>query len=262
VDLIVDTQILSYQFKGVEKGTQSKGLAISSITANEFLVAQPINSDQPDYYIIHPAIYSHLLYAEGSGFGVPEHFGNPKWARMGARRTDQVIIDFGNQFSAYREFGNEAISEIINEKHLEIYKISIAHLPKQKQKYLLKRLKYILDSGYYCYSLTRSAVDQALNLFSEFVSEHNCKGNVRNTINDLLILSTAIDREKKFLTNDNLLNRFAAEYYEAPIHKDKDELLIDFSKQPVEKRKSRESKGYINKGWSYAVRNNRTTPET
>lgn len=126
----------------------------------------------------------------------------------------------------------------------------------------MKRLKYILDSGYYCYSLTKSAVDQALNLFSEFVSKHSCKGNVRNTVNDLLILSTAIDREKKFLTNNNLLNRFAAEYYEAPIHEDENELLIDFSKQPVEKSKSRESKGYINKGWSYAVRNNRMAPET
>jgi len=262
VDLIVDTQILSYRFKGVEKDIHSRSLAISSITANEFLVAQPKNSEQPDYYIIHPARYSHLLYVEGSGFSVPEHFGNPKWARMGARRTDQVIIDFGNQFSAYREFGNEAISEIINKKKLEIYKISIAHLPKQKQKYLLRRLKYVLDSGYYCYSLTKSAVDQALSLFSEFVSEHNCKGNVRNTINDLLILSTAIDREKKFLTNDNLLNRFAAEYYEAPIHKDKDELLIDFSEKQVEKRKNRESKRYINKGWSYTVRNNRASLET
>jgi predicted nucleic acid-binding protein len=259
VDLIVDTQILSYRFKGVEKDIHNTVLAISSITANEFLIAQSKNSEQPDYYIIHPARY---LYAEGSGFGFPEHFGNPKWARMGARRTDQIIIDFGNQFSAYREFGNEAISEIINEKKLGIYKISIAHLPKQKQKYLIKRLKYILDSDYYCYSLTKSAVDKALSLFSAFVSEHNCKGNVRNTINDLLILSTAIDREKKFLTNDNLLSRFAAEYYEAPIHEDKDELLIDFSAKQIEKRENRESKGYINNGWSYVVRNNRASPET
>ncbi len=76
VDLIVDTQILSYRFKGVEKSIQSKGLAISSITASEFLVAQPINSDQPDYYIINPARYPHLLYVEESGFGVSEHFGS------------------------------------------------------------------------------------------------------------------------------------------------------------------------------------------
>lgn len=261
VDLIVDTQILSYQFKGVEKYIHNRVFAISSITASEFLVTHSKNSEQPDYYIIHPARYFHPLYVEGSGSGVPEHIGNPKWARMGAHRTDQVIIDFGNQFPAYREFGNEAISEIINEKKLGIYKISIAHLPKQKQKWLLRRLKHILDSNYHCYSLTKSAIDNALSLFSEFVSEHNCKGNIRNTINDLLILSTAIDREKKFLTNDNLLSRFAAEYYKAPVHKDDDQLLIDFSEKQVKRRENRESKGYINNGWSYALRNNRAFPK-
>jgi len=130
-------------------------------SASEFLVAQHRDSEQPDYYVIHPARYPHLLYVEGGGFGVPEHFENPKWAKRSARRTDRVIIDFGNQFSAYREFGSEAISEIINENKLEIYKISIAHLPKQKQKYLLRRLKYILDSGYYCYSLTKSSWDMS-----------------------------------------------------------------------------------------------------
>ena len=262
MDLIVDTQILSYRFKGVKKHIHNGILAISSITANEFLLAQSKNAEQPNYYIIHPARYAHLLYAEGTGFVVPEHFGNPKWARMGARRTDQVIIDFGNQFSAYREFGNEAISEIINEKKLTIYKISISHFPKRKQKLLLKRLNYILDSDYYCYSLTKSAIDKALSLFYKFISEYNCKGNIRNTINDLLILSTAIDREKKFLTNDNLLNRFAAEYYKAPAHKDEDQLLIDFSDKQIKKRTNRESKEYINSGWSYALRNNRASPET
>jgi hypothetical protein len=42
---------------------------------------------------------------------------------------------------------------------------------------------------------------------------------------------------------------------------DEDELLIDFSEKPLDRRKNRESKGYINKGWSYAVRNKRTSPE-
>ncbi len=248
MDVIIDTQILSYRFKGVEYDIHNQRVAISSITANEFLVAQPKGSAPPDYYVIHPARYSHLLYPEIAGYNIHDHIGNPKWAKAGSRRTDQVIIDFGNQFPAYREFGNEAISEIINEKKLEIYKISIAHLPKRRQKSLIKQLNYILDSDYYCYSLTKSAVEQALNLFAKFTSEHNCKREVRNTVNDILILATAIDREKKFLTQDNLLNRFAAKYYEAPTHKNENELLIDFSEKVTEKRKNRESKGYINKG--------------
>jgi predicted nucleic acid-binding protein len=52
LDLIIDTQILSYHFKGVDKDISSQNLAISSITANEFLLAQPNNSEKPDYYTI------------------------------------------------------------------------------------------------------------------------------------------------------------------------------------------------------------------
>ena len=259
MDIIVDTQVLSYRFKGSEKEVQGNSLAISSITASEFLEAQPKESKQPDYYIIHPARYPYFLHVEGSSFSIADHFGNPKWAKMGTRRTDQMIIDFGHQFSAYREYGNEAISEIINENKLEFYKLSISHLPKEKQKYLLKRMNYILDSGYYCYALTKTVVDNALNLFSEFVSQHNCKGNIRNSVNDILILSTAIDREKKLLTRDNLLNRFAAEYYEVAVYKDNDEILIDFSEDIIKEKRSRESKEYINKGWSYAISQNRAS---
>ncbi|HEY9670190.1 MAG TPA: hypothetical protein V6D11_01930 [Waterburya sp.] len=258
MDMIVDTQVLSYCFKQVGYNIQNQNLAISAITANEFLLAQPQSSERPDYYVIHPTKYSHLLYSEGIPFWVRSHFGNSKGARMGTRRTDQVIIDFGNQFPPYREFGNEAISEIINAKHLELYNVSISHLSKGKQKYLKKRMKYILDNNYHCYSLNRLTIEQALDLFSRFIAEHNCKGNVRNTVNDILILATAIERGKLLLTHDNLLNRFAAEYYNAPIQRDKNELLIDFSGEPTgERKKNKESKGYINRGWSYSVRNNR-----
>ena len=251
MNMMVDTQILSYRFKGIDKDIHSKTWAISSITANEFLETQPKDSKKPDYYIIHPARYPHLF-----------DILDAKCAKMGEHRTDQVIIDFGNQFPAYREFGNEAISEIINQKKFETYKLSISHFPKQKQKDRLKKLMYILDNDYQCYSLTKSALEEGLSLFSQFTSKHNCKANIRNTVNDILILATAIDRKKVLLTHDKLLNRFAAEYYEVPIEQDKNELLIDFSKKAVAQSKNRESKGYINSGWSYAVRNNRAAPET
>ena len=261
MDLIIDTQILLYQFKGVETGLcdiHNIRLAIASITANEFLVAQSKESGKPDYYIIHPAKYPNLGYPPSD----LHHFVNPKHAKLRTHMTDQIIIDFGNQFSAYREFGNEAISEIINEKKIDIYKISIAHLPKQRQKYLLRRLKYIFDNDYYCCSLTNAVLENALRLFSQFTSQYKCKKNIHNSINDLLVLATAIDRGNKFFTNDNLLNRFAAQYYKAPIDKQEDKLLIDFSEKQVEKVKNRESKGYINNGWSYAIRGNRTPSET
>ena len=255
MDLIVDTQALSYRFKGIRRDVDSENLGFSSISANEFLLAQPQNSDKPDYYTIHSNKSGLINNRVDVGI---RYLRDRNRARYGLIRasylTDQVIIDFNNQFSAYREFGNEAIAQIINNNKPEIYRMSIAHLPKSKQKYLIKRLQFILDNGYYCYSLTNSILEEALNLFSAFTSEHNCKGNIRNSINDILILATAIDKGKRLLTYDNVLTRFAAKYCDAAIHQDEDVLLVDFSAEKVvERKKNRESKGYIHKGWSYII---------
>jgi len=74
--MMVDTQILSYRFKGIDKDIHSKTWAISSITANEFLETQPKDSKKPDYYIIHPARYPHLF-----------DILDAKCAKMGEHRT-------------------------------------------------------------------------------------------------------------------------------------------------------------------------------
>jgi len=75
-------------------------------------------------------------------------------------------------------------------------------------------------------------------------------------VNDVLILASAIEYQKPFLTKDNLLSRFAAETYHVQAIQQEGNILVDFSKiEPIERRKSLESKGYINRGWSFAIRN-------
>jgi len=249
VNTLVDTQVLSYYFKGFGDDIRDDKLTISSITANEFLLAQSTETNEPDYYVLDPARYVKI-------YAIPEHYKNPKWIKMGKRRTDQIIIDFGNQFLPYREFGSKAISGVINKKLLSLYALSISHLQKQKQKYLMKRLEYITNKSYYCYPLNKLIIDRGLYLFSRFINEYNCKGNIHNTVNDILILATAITHKTKFLTYDKLLNRFASEYYNIPIYNEEDKLLIDFSShKSLEKSKNEESKGYINRGWSYSFYN-------
>lgn len=261
--IIIDTQILSHAYKETELKITSPTVAISSITANEFLMAQPREADRPDYYVLHPVRYGHLTMAE-PGYFAPDHIGNPKWAKRGDHRTDQVIIDFGNQFPPYREFGNEAISEIINEQLIDLYKMSVAHLPKDKQKYLKKRLRFLVDRKYHCHPLNAPTIETALTLFANFVVQYSCKDNVRNTVNDVLILATAIERQSQLLTQDKLLSRFAAAQYDAPIRNETEGIVIDFCGDGSGKRKkNRESKkGYINRGWSYSLRNNRSVKGT
>lgn len=62
-----------------------------------------------------------------------------------------------------------------------------------------------------------------------FLIQHNSKSNFKNTWNDILILSKAINKQLPLLTEDKLLNRFAAENYDIKAIGQDGFLKIDFS---------------------------------
>ncbi len=251
MNYIIDTQIVSAHFKGgIEK---IPGKMISSITANEFLWVYSKEGNSPNYYILNPTKFCRYHSPLLRPTGILEHFNNAKWAKLGARRTDQVIIDFNNQFQSYVEYGSEAVAKIINNRITQVYDLSIAHIEKRKKRYLKQRMSYLLDFGYECAPINEFIVETTARIFSIFTEQYAFKGNIRNSINDLLILSTAIDRKVNLLTKDNLLNRFAAEVYKAPVKKHGESIEINFTTQmPKVKKNNKESKGYINRGWSYS----------
>ena len=136
---IVDTQIISYCYSGHWAAHEAHNAEISSITASEFLLFHTRENSKVDYYVINPNKYgkrhSHMLNPI-----FIENAKNSKWAMMGAKRTDSLIIDFSTDYQPYRVFGNDAITSIINEKDIETFKLSILHLDKQKQKNLKKKI--------------------------------------------------------------------------------------------------------------------------
>jgi len=251
--MIIDTQIISYRFKGQLSGCIGSSDEISSVTASEFLLSKTNENNKPDYYVLHPTQYPYLTMFDT--IVLDDHFKNPKLAKLRANRTDSFTIDFNNQFPPYKIFGNEAISEIINTKNYALYKLSIAHLSKKKQKYLKKRMEFVFDSDFICHPVNESIIQFSMQLYFELEQKYNFKDNIKNSINDLLILSTACLKEKTLFTEDKLLNVFAAEKLLATVSRNSDGIILDFSTQErVESRISTESKGYINRGWSYSVR--------
>ncbi len=90
-----------------------------------------------------------------------------------------------------------------------------------------------------------------MNILLQFLDKYEAKQNHRNTVNDILILSTAVEHSAPLLTEDSLLRRFAAEILGAKCHEQQSkELIIDFTTpEVVDRRKPLESKGYINRGW-------------
>jgi hypothetical protein len=246
--LITDTQILSYYFKG-KIAAPSDGIRISSVTASEFLLIQDDPGNKANYYPIHPAWLRHP--GVNPMDGLKNVWDSKKHAAMEKHRTDKMLVDFGGQFEPYVEFGSLAITEIINNRLFKLFYSGITHLEKKTQKTLKKRMEFVLDSGVQCIALNEKIACIGVNLFSKFISQYSPKANIRNTVNDLLILSSAVHVSAKLLSGDKLLNRFYAEVLGAPFFQPIPETLeIDFRTPPKEKqRKILESKGYINKGW-------------
>jgi len=250
--MIVDTQIISYCYSGHWEPHKAKSSEISAVTAAEFLLFHTRENGKVDYYVINPERYgSRHTVALIDAYS--EHAGNLKWAKMGAKRTDSIIIDFSNDFQPYRIFGNSSITSIINEKNIEAFKLSISHLDKGKQKKLKKKMEFLLDNDIRCHNLTESSCDIALDLFVKFQERITPKENIKNTVNDLLILATAIDKKMPIHTMDKVLGEFAANEHAGSISIESEVIAIDFSMKDSDKAvKTRESKGYINRGWSYS----------
>lgn len=234
---------------------------ISSITAAEFLLIQSAEHNKANYYPILPSWLNHPGASAGLGglsASVRALFDSRRHAAQGKRRTDQLVLDFGPNIPTYVEFGSIAITQLINERHDQLYLASIANLDKSAQKKLIAKFRFLLDHGVSCVAVTPPVAIVGLNLLGLFMDRYQPKENKRNTINDVLVLATAIKNDARLLTKDNLLTRFAAEVMSAPVTAEGESINVDFS-LPVasDRRKPLESKGFVNRGWQVLERRTR-----
>jgi hypothetical protein len=244
---VLDTQIISYSFKNSYVGN-IENKTISSVSAKEFLLVQGSEFTKANYYIPVSNKFNHLL-ENGIGISKLDH-------PFRKRDTDQIILEFGHVHPTLIEFGNLAIAEAINLKAKNVYISSIQFLEKDKRKILLDRFEYLVENNINCIPLNKKIVELSLSLLHVFLKIYNSKEKFKNTLNDVFILATAINSSSTLITKDSLLNRFATEYFDTTLNENSGSLLIDFRKvKTSEFPKSKESKGYINKGWRVQVRN-------
>lgn len=254
---ITDTQVLSYYYKKAAP-LPTTPILISSITAAEFLLIQSTNPNSANYYPILPARFRHGIagrFAESSVVA-QMRFDSKKHAAHGKHRTDQLVLNFNGRLPSFIEYGSVAISQIINDGHEDIYLASISHLEKALQKKLRDKLRFLMSTNVQCLAVTPAIADVGMNVLSQFLDKYESKQNVRNTINDVLILSTAIEHSLALLTEDGLLKRFTAELMGARCSEPApNRLIIDFTlPEIVDRRRPFESKGYINRGWQVMER--------
>ncbi len=249
--MILDTQIISYCFSGHWEAKEAMNAEISSVTASEFLLFHTRENNRVDYYVLDPERY----IEEMMELYILRRAKNPKWAKLGSRRTDSLIIDFSKDYPLYRLFGNKAITSIINNQKIKTFKASIAHLKKERRKMLSRKIEFLFDYEIKCHGIDESICNIGMDLFEKFQSSISPKNNIKNTINDILILATSANVKQSLVTQDNLLGRFAAEVYNGKINDYKTEIIIDFpSGESKMEIKNKESKGYVNRGWSYSFK--------
>ncbi|WP_414579551.1 hypothetical protein [Anabaena sp. CCY 9402-a] len=243
---IFDTQIISYSFKGLYHNSISQQY-IASITAQEFLLIQSDYPTKANYYV--PLPNNLKLLPDDKGFPKRDH-------PFSKGLTDQIILEFAQDYPTVIEFGNLAIADIINTQEKYLFNEAIRFLEKPIRKIIWSRFNFLLDCNVKCIPLSQSTLELGIKLFYEFTLSHNTKQKYRNTVNDVLILATAINSSAVLITQDSLLKRFASEYYNALIKEDKEFISLDFRSFSDDGRsKSRESKGYINKGWQVRMQN-------
>lgn len=255
--MITDTQVISYYYRGALP-KPLEPIQISSITAAEFLLIQSDVPHQANYYPILPSRFFHRGLSLGglSWRPRPSSFDSKKHARSGKHRTDQLVLDFGSFAPSYVEYGSLAISELINHANESTYLSSIDHLDKEQKKLLRDRFRFLLEHGVTCVPITRHVATLAMNMLIAFLDRYQMKDNQRNSINDLLILATAVHGSTSLLTEDNLLRTFMAEHLGVTLERRAALTVLDFSApQAMARRQSLESKGYINRGWKIRERN-------
>ncbi|MDR5758609.1 PIN domain-containing protein [Caballeronia sp. LZ035] len=249
---ITDTQVLLYYYKGAAPLPDSS-IVISSVTAAEFLLIQSTTPNSANYYPILPDRAKHRIgWFSPAESRLPRRlFDSRRHAARRKHRTDQLILNFNGRMPSFIEFGSAAISRIINGGYEDIFSASITLLEKETQKKLRDKLRFLISSNVRCLAITPAIADVGMNILDKFLERYQAKRNLRNTINDVLILSTAVAHSLPLLTEDNLLKRFTAELFGASLSEQPpDRLIVDFRpSEVVDRRRPFESKGYIHRGW-------------
>ena len=233
----IDTQILSYQFK---KGDPIANNTISTIAISEFLEIYDNGISRYRFYI-PPKIQdmtSERMYINSS-----KHI-------LGRKTADKFIISCDSPKIDIIYRSNITLANLINYGSPDQFTLCIHHLDKNFKKKLRERFVYLLENNVRAIPVGLKAESIIIDMVRLYFRSHNSKENTRNSINDILIFSTAIASDAKLITNDNELKRFIASNLKLKIDNLENGLIAIHSSYSVKIPNTRDdTKGYVNTGW-------------
>jgi len=198
----IDTQILSYKFKGNKELFDGNihGRYISSVVALEFLGIMVKNENKASMY---PARLRGFHPISVSGIK-----RRKKGFEPGKQMTDKLIIDFNGEFDSIVIFSNEAISNLINAREIDtLLMFASMSLEKEDYRKFRDRIQFLIDNEITVVPITKSVVNRMQRIYALIKEDYNVKDNYRNSFMDLLILSTAFEWGGMLITKDKELNK-------------------------------------------------------
>ncbi|WP_066629746.1 hypothetical protein [Brevundimonas vesicularis] len=246
---MIDTQILINMQAGRRPPVMLG--AVASVSAFEFLKAYSKDPQRARYYVPLRLGFHALV-------GSPEQAPSPTHSSR-RNRTDRLLIDLGGDHKPIVEYGSLAVTQAINSGRPEIFNAAVEGLGKADERELRQRFRFLLDRGFRGFALEPEAAGLGLEILDVLLTSHAPKANFVNTVRDCLILGVAVKHGVPLQTEDKLLARLAAQHFAASTHLEGDDLILDFSAGPTDRKHLREeSKGYIHRGWRIAENRIRT----
>ncbi|HEV2606202.1 MAG TPA: hypothetical protein VGU24_21345 [Microvirga sp.] len=238
--MMIDTQILSYAFKGA--GPPITGARIATVVANEFLEVYDAGSTTNFRYYIR-----YLSTSRGSAVSEAPSTRKPK-------ANERLLFDFGTDYPALVEHGPRATAAIINDRNEPAYAAIVSSLEKETQKKLKRRFTFLCAEVSECVALSKETAELGAQLLDLYTQQETLKRSFRNSVNDMMILATALSCREVFHTQDGPLARFVARLKGASVTPTGPRTIaVDFSRAaPMSRGVLRESKGYIHRGWRIA----------
>ncbi|MEV6543397.1 hypothetical protein [Streptomyces sp. NPDC051665] len=243
---ILDTQVVSYMIKGHLTGPNPESEAITSTVAHELLRMRDKLSGNPRYFL--PGHGRQAEYAMLPAIAAAHPANRPVFRR----RADRISIDFNGELPSVQEYSHLGISLAINRRDARVFRAAIRHLSKEERKKLEATFDFLITTGLHCIPLDDGGIQTGLAQLESFTTTGgNAKKDFRNTLNDMLILGVALRHNYPIHTLDKELTRIASPHFHT---KTTDGFLFNLEpRQGIEEARkiSRESRGYINRGWRY-----------
>lgn len=246
----IDTNILYYKYANKKYPVQVKGQNIVSINALEFLRnIEKVHNNRAKYHIPvasvgHIFMHGEFMRAHNRDRPFPKHV------------SDAIIFDFKQDYDSYALYNNETMTDVVNSKMKELFQLSISFMGKEEYKEIKSKFSFLIKNDITVHSISETEIATSYDLLDRFLKKHSIKEDFRNSWNDLLILAKVINIGGNLISTDKLLNNFAAKEFSASIKKNNDFIEFQFPSTSVKSDDDwfkKESKGYINRGWTFRM---------